>query len=454
MLAHERAHLKRLDHIIKPIGFVVLCVYWFNPLVWVAYILLCKDIELACDEKVIVGYEFGEKKAYAAALLDCSMHRRMVMACPLAFGEVGVKERVKSVLNYKKPAFWIIIIALVVCAVTGVCFLTNPIQAINVPKDPIIFVAKNSLDEEPALYWESEGLKYQFFMELTPDMVGECIGYDEYDGQKISNICKVKGMSEKEWICDTPQSEINKDTKGFVWKEVNVTDIPEGWEPLPFAETATSSNKEEPFVQGTYSSGDLDESREQNEGAKDVPTENANDWMDIKLPKDYAISGYQDNIGWQGGFMILPQSYEVYDEEGVYAPAEWTYSGLISRIPASSTEVTYSRGAGFPDMSGLPRDNHTDEEYIDTFKVPGSREQKQWHAIVRKVNHDLYTPSNIDMLEKEGKDMENMSQTSDYWEFWFVKEGEETYYILTLSAKEFTWEEALRIVGNLRINAK
>lgn len=126
VLAHERAHLRRGDHFWKPIGFAILAFYWFNPLLWVAYVLLCRDIESACDEKVIKTMDTAAKKSYSEALLSCSLHRKRIMACPLAFGEVGVKQRIKSVLNYKKPAFWIIIIALVATLVLSVCFLTNP----------------------------------------------------------------------------------------------------------------------------------------------------------------------------------------------------------------------------------------------------------------------------------------------------------------------------------------
>jgi len=126
VLAHERAHLKRLDHVWKPLGFLLLSVYWFHPLLWVAYILLCKDIEYACDEKVIKELGAEQKKNYSTALINCSVSRKMISACPLAFGETGVKGRVKSVLHYKKPTFWIIIASVVICAVLAVCFLTNP----------------------------------------------------------------------------------------------------------------------------------------------------------------------------------------------------------------------------------------------------------------------------------------------------------------------------------------
>lgn len=126
VMEHEKAHIRRGDHLWKPLGFLLLSVYWFNPILWVAYILMCRDIELACDEKVIAKLGESTKKAYSEALINCSAPRRLITACPLAFGEIGVKERIKRVLNYKKPAFWIIILAIVSCAVVAVCFLTNP----------------------------------------------------------------------------------------------------------------------------------------------------------------------------------------------------------------------------------------------------------------------------------------------------------------------------------------
>lgn len=126
VVAHEQAHICRKDHWWKPLGFLLLTVHWFNPLMWLAYVLLCRDIELACDEKVIKELSNEERADYTQALAACSVNRRMIAACPLAFGEVGVKERVKSVMNYKKPAFWIIVLAVITCVVVAVCFLTNP----------------------------------------------------------------------------------------------------------------------------------------------------------------------------------------------------------------------------------------------------------------------------------------------------------------------------------------
>ena len=129
VLAHEQAHLRRGDHIWKPLGYLLLAVHWFDPLVWVAYWLFCRDIETACDERVVRTLDAAEKKAYSTALLACSQGRRMVLACPVAFGEVGVKSRIKSVLHYKKPAVWVIVAAVAVCIAVAVCFLTDPLAS-------------------------------------------------------------------------------------------------------------------------------------------------------------------------------------------------------------------------------------------------------------------------------------------------------------------------------------
>ena len=131
VVAHEQAHIHRKDHWWKPFGFLLLTIHWFNPLVWLAYVLLCRDIELACDEKVIKELGNEQRADYTQALVACSVNLRMIAACPLAFGEVGVKDRVKSVMNYKKPAFWGVVLAVIVCVFVAVCFLTNPVTKNN-----------------------------------------------------------------------------------------------------------------------------------------------------------------------------------------------------------------------------------------------------------------------------------------------------------------------------------
>ena len=184
VIAHEQAHIHRRDHWWKPIGFILLSVYWFNPVLWVAYIMLCRDIEAACDEKVIKHMEKDEKRAYSTALLNCSVNRRRIAACPLAFGEVGVKERVKTVMNYKKPAFWIVIAAVALCVVVTVCFLTNP-------KDYGPEVGNPQMLELPGVEWFATPEEVKAALNITEDqIVSEGItperedvanDYDRYD---------------------------------------------------------------------------------------------------------------------------------------------------------------------------------------------------------------------------------------------------------------------------------
>lgn len=133
VIAHEEAHIARRDHILKPLGFMLLVLHWFNPLIWIGYPVFCKDVELACDEKVIATLDREGRAGYSEALLACSVDRPRIAACPLAFGEIGVCARIKAVLSYKKPTLWIIVAAILVLAVMSVCFLTDPR---NKPNDP------------------------------------------------------------------------------------------------------------------------------------------------------------------------------------------------------------------------------------------------------------------------------------------------------------------------------
>ena len=150
---HEKAHIKRGDFIWKPFGFLILSVYWFNPLCWFAYIMLCKDIEYACDEKVTKDKDKNWKATYCQVLLDCSSKRKMIAACPVAFGEVSVKDRIKFVIRYKKPTLGMIVLAFVACIVVGICFLTNP-KTTDISDDNID--AGNDLTSEEIAEKESD----------------------------------------------------------------------------------------------------------------------------------------------------------------------------------------------------------------------------------------------------------------------------------------------------------
>ena len=164
VIAHEQTHIRRKDHWWKPLGFLLLTIHWFNPLMWLSYILLCRDIELACDEKVIREMGNEQRADYTQALVACSVNRRSIAACPLAFGEVGVKERVKSVMNYKKPAFWIVLASVVICAVIAVCFLTDPVEfQFDAAATPVV----------SAKYFDARNADDPVTIEMTPAQISE-----------------------------------------------------------------------------------------------------------------------------------------------------------------------------------------------------------------------------------------------------------------------------------------
>lgn len=166
VLKHEMTHLGRKDYLWKPLGFLILSVYWFQPLCWAAYILMCGDIEYACDEKVIKGETESARADYCKALLTCSMPRKMIAACPVAFGENGVKGRVKNMMNYKKPTFWISSISIVIVVIVAVCFATSPKgkEADNEKTTP---AANNEMEIDIA------GTQTDTLAEATPERITE-----------------------------------------------------------------------------------------------------------------------------------------------------------------------------------------------------------------------------------------------------------------------------------------
>lgn len=243
ILAHERTHLDKGDHWIKMIGFLALALHWFNPLVWISYILLCKDIEMACDERVVQFMELDERKAYASALLKCSTNRVHYTACPVAFGEVSVKYRIKSALNYKKPSFWISLLGVIAIAFVAVCLFTTPAEKVEVVvdgqeklqeasrQDPITFIPAVLPESEPNPDWgldliaditSPEGGQIVYIIEerfaaLTGEMHGSDAHLEKWNGSEWENIGSVNNPMQEVGFAQSRDLAVERWAEDIDW---------------------------------------------------------------------------------------------------------------------------------------------------------------------------------------------------------------------------------------------
>lgn len=210
VIAHERAHLARRDHWWKVLGYLVLALHWFNPLVWVAYILFCRDIELACDEKVVKGLDGAARADYSQALLSCAAPKRAVAACPLAFGEGNIKMRVKSALHYRKPAFWVAAAAVLAVVIMAVCFLTNPKSDINA--ETLLGTSSGKITRvSVAMEETSSGEEYRMSTPEIKDLLSllDAIEYERLGSASAMQECyaRVYLGDRKEEYCELMLSE-------------------------------------------------------------------------------------------------------------------------------------------------------------------------------------------------------------------------------------------------------
>lgn len=347
IIAHENAHLKRKDYLWKPFGYLLLCIYWFNPLCWIAYIMLCKDIELACDEKVIKDMSFGDKKEYSRVLLSCATQRHLILVCPLAFGEVGVRERVKSVLNYKKPAFWITVLAIVVCIIVAICFLTNPEREYQIR----ITIPAGSTEEivyqEDFFYSDEE-------ISPTGNKITISLGGGMGDTEVVLKPIEVKEENAYEPTYITPGIPVEMDVEKGAWFKIGVNMQNSTSEDIDVyvnvrnveirIASEDSSQSEENTVQDEVNAEEIQKELER--VVSSVGLENAYPWnntVNFKSDADVLIKMASDETGRFEIYGIMSAKYGTYglllnDWVGgeqnwnlEYVP--WMYTGVQSDQP-------------------------------------------------------------------------------------------------------------------------
>lgn len=488
VLAHERAHIRRGDHFVKPVSYLLLSVYWFNPFIWLAFCLLCRDLEQACDERVIWSMDEGEKKEYAKSLFHLSVKGHGVGACPVAFGEVGVKERIKSVLRYHQPALWVAVLAVLGCIVAGVCFLTNP-RGSAVGEQGQEGAAGQTEGENAG----TEGGDTQSNNVLPSGNDGEDgqgaddlqSGNDEADGQGADDL--QSGMDGNAGT-EIPEGELSLDmiaamgdNSDFLQYDFNMfsNGIRNDYNDMSLDYALTfsyalegdvlqlvvSALKKDDSLESIrlwresngdailiYDAGNeyrseflLSEAIAQGTADRDARSflEHAytiRDDISYELPKGLTESAYRADQGFAGGILLLPNAYEVAGDEDSYAPSEWMAAGMISRFYAADLVVW--NGNVIQEI--YPFFNHTSTEAlgsVDGLAAPG---------FLQKCNHDLYTASELGELAEQGVDIPESETTSDYWYVYLAKPGEKIGYVISLNAKNYTKEDAIAFAESVK----
>lgn len=478
VLAHERAHIRRGDHFVKPISFLLLSVYWFNPFIWLAFCLLCRDLEQACDERVISSMDDAEKKEYAKSLFSLSVKGHGVGACPVAFGEVGVKERVKSVLRYHQPALWVAVLAVLGCVAAGVCFLTNPQAATAENGESIAGQVNDEQQGHTADLNDVEDMPNDSYNwtdydsdvgQESSDPAGDSAGSDAFSDELTHTLTldMVAAMGDND---DYLQYDFNSFLNGirndYNDGSLNYDIVFTYTSEVDVLQLVVSALKEDDSLESIrlwresnsdairiYSAGNeyrsaflLSDEIAQNTAERDVRSfldhaYTIKDDISYELPEGLTESGYHADVGFAGAILLLPDAYETYgDSEDSFAPPEWKAAGMISRF--YTADMVVWKGDVIQEIAHFY--NHTSEESlgsVDGLAAPG---------FLKKCNHDLYTVADLDALAEQGVSIPESETTSDYWYVYMAEPGEEIGYVVSLNAKNFTREDVIAFAQSVK----
>lgn len=434
VIAHERTHIRRKDFITKVIAWFILCIHWFNPLVWAAYGFMVKDMEMACDEETVQRIGMEKKGEYAGALLQVSAGKRKMFAVPLAFGEGDTKKRIKNVMRYQKNVKITAVIAIAAAVVTALVFLTKTDEG-NASENVNVTVDKR----QTASGWDMAGGQADKNTgrsgELTLKMVRDAfenrtidkMDFHDYTNGKEDMITEDALNYYIHFFYEYKGEEYRFSTshskKTNLLEDIYITRISDSEQAWLY----TADDEAEKYP------GDLD--------TFFSTKREIEDWLTLELPKGYTLGSYQAGLGEGGGALISPKAYEPEGDAGEWTPAEWQYSGFVGRIPNADERFSFIDGK--LDGEYYIGMNHT------TAKVIAVLDDMALPVIFARYNHDLYTAADMGKLEEQG--IEPQETTSDYWYFFFVREGEEEAYYLTLSTKMFSKEEALAVAGTVKI---
>ena len=467
VIAHERAHIARRDTWIKPIGYLLLCVYWFNPVMWLAYVLLCRDIEYACDERVVSAYTPAERADYSEALLTCSVKRAHIAACPVAFGEASVKDRVKRVLSYKKPALWIAAAAVAAVVVVAVCFLTDPVgeegAGVQGTSEPTVGA---SPDEVTMLYEDAGNLPgevVQSVRSCVSDIAGEIGALGESDAAGEAFTVTGAGVLYTNWhLTEYGESEIalcrvdysidispalSFDYSGWSFTDGQLSEriylfFCRDGDSYVFFDTAAQD-----YIDG-FGSGQGIEKYDEAAIALFDEYQRAMYYASASftLPEGLTLGQFDRNIGYLGGWVLGSDAYE-FHSTGNNSGREYAYSeGSILTFNAADYPEGIVERSGASIENIVPRANHT---WLEDGHAVSSDYNMKYSAYAAKQYYDLYVASDLEELADMGVDVKTIPTQSEYWTVYLKHPGMGVGYQVSLAANRYSLEDTIYFARSL-----
>lgn len=467
VIAHERAHIARRDTWIKPIGYLLLCVYWFNPVMWLAYVLLSCDIEYACDERVVSAYTPTQRADYSEALLTCSVKRAHIAACPVAFGEASVKDRVKRVLSYKKPALWIAAAAVAAVVVVAVCFLTDPVgeegSGVQGISEPTVGA---STDEVTVLYEDSRNLPgevVQSVRSCVSDIAGEIGALGESGDAGEAFTVTGAGVLYTNWhlteygeaeiaLCRVDYSidispALSFDYSGWSFTDGQLSEriylfFCRDGDSYVFFDTAAQDYIDD------FGSGQGIEKYDEAAIALFDEYQRAMYYASASftLPEGLTLGQFDRNIGYLGGWVLGSDAYE-FHSTGNNSGREYAYSaGSILTFNAAD----YPEGIVVPSGASIenivPRANHT---WLEDGHAVSSDYNMKYSAYAAKQYYDLYVASDLEELADMGVDVKTIPTQSEYWTVYLKHPGMGVGYQVSLAANRYSLEDTIYFARSL-----
>lgn len=467
VIAHERAHIARRDTWIKPIGYLLLCVYWFNPVMWLAYVLLCRDIEYACDERVVSTYTPAERADYSEALLTCSVKRAHIAACPVAFGEASVKDRVKRVLSYKKPAFWIAAAAVAAVVVVAVCFLTDPVGEEGAGAQGISEPAVGASPDEVTMLYEDAGNLpgevVQSVRSCVSDIAGEIGALGESDAAGEAFTVTGAGVLYTNWhLTEYGESEIalcrvdysidispalSFDYSGWSFTDGQLSEriylfFYQDEDGYVLFDTAAQE-----YIDGFGSGQGIEKYDEAaialfNEYQRAMYYASAS----FTLPEGLTLGQFDRNIGYLGGWVLGSDAYE-FHSTGNNSGREYAYSeGSILTFNAADYPEGIVERSGASIENIVLSSNHT---WLEDGHAVSSDYNMKYSAYAAKQYYDLYVASDLEELADMGVDVKTIPTQSEYWTVYIVHPALKIGYQVSLAANRYSLEDTIYFARSL-----